>query len=713
MSDIVPSSVVGPSPVAGPPPAVGPPPVLVGLMGTVTILGQPVPATLDRLVLARLVLAEGRSVPVSTLIEALWSGELPERARNALQVKISRLRSRLGEHRRRLEYRHGGYRLAITALESDVGRFTWLVRAATQAVAAGEADAITATSAALDAWLGELPDDLSRDPAVHAERVRLRELWLATREAHAEALSGRSGGLPDAIALLRQLLAEEPLRPRGRLLLMRALHASGRRAEALAVYDAGRRLFRDVGLEPPTELQAEFERILAEERAAIRRPPVRHIPAQAPDGLMEVARWAADQGDVHAGLRLAVRGCWWWWIGGHRGPARELLEDLLTIAADQPGVDDVASLSAEAWLGVFGSVTVEVAEHMRRAEAALAAAGPEWTKPQAVAATLIAERLYERGDHGRARALARLAMQRFTALDDAWGQSLVATVVARGRLLSGDVTGAELRARRRLNEFANLDDPAGLVLALDILGYCAEVQGHLDRALQIHTRALEVARHIGSPDWEVAQTIRIGNVRSLAGEADAVKSLTAALRLSADIGSHTLHAFALNGLGVSLDLMGDRSAALERHRQAWAFYEQTDSVSGMAYTGARIALVASDGDAVSLDGDALGRASAALRDAAATNDPRAIAHSLEALAMVQPEPTAALRALAAAHGLRQSSNAPLPPRQARRLQHRRAELAARLGGRFDRLWHEAHCQPRRVADELHASASVDGSPDRA
>ncbi|MBX6752437.1 MAG: hypothetical protein IRY85_22715, partial [Micromonosporaceae bacterium] len=64
-------------------------PVLVGLMGRVTILGQPVPATLDRLVLARLVLAEGRSVPVSTLIEALWSSELPDRARNALQVKIS------------------------------------------------------------------------------------------------------------------------------------------------------------------------------------------------------------------------------------------------------------------------------------------------------------------------------------------------------------------------------------------------------------------------------------------------------------------------------------------------------------------------------------------------------------------------------------------------------------------------------------------------
>src|SRR5690606_35780251 len=124
------------------------------------------------------------------------------------------------------------------------------------------------------------------------------------------------------------------------------------------------------------------ERILAEERAAIRRPPVRHIPAQAPAGLMEAARWVADQGDVDAGLRLAVRGCWWWWIGGHRGPARELLEDLLTIAVDQPGVDDVAALSAQAWLGVFGSLTVKVAEHMRRAEAALAAAGTGWTKPQ-------------------------------------------------------------------------------------------------------------------------------------------------------------------------------------------------------------------------------------------------------------------------------------------------------------------------------------------
>lgn len=668
--------------------------IVVGLMGTVTILGKPVPATLDRLVLARLVLAEGRSVPVSTLADALWSAEPPERARNALQVKVSRLRGLLGDERHRLAYRHGGYQLAITALESDVGRFTRLARAAMQAVAADSAGALPATSAALEAWLGELPDDLNRDPVVYAERVRLRELWLTVREAHAEALSSHPVHRPHAIALLRQLLAEEPLRPRGRLLLMRALRASGRRSEALAVYDAGRRLFiREVGLEPPAELQAEFERILADERAAAYRPPARRTPARAPDGLVESARWVADQGDVEAGLRLAVRGCWWWWIGGQRGPARELLEDLLAIAADRPGIDEVALLSAEAWLGVLGSSTVTAVQHIARAEAALAAAATGWTKPQAVAASLIAERLFDRGEHRRARLLARMAMQQFAALGDAWGRSLAATVVARGRLLAGDVAGAELRARRRLAEFSRLDDPAGVVLALDILGYCAEVQGHLDRAAHIHARALNIARRIGSPDWEVAQTIRLGNVRSLAGEPDALERLDTALRLSTEIGSYALSAFALNGLGVALDLQGDRAAALERHREAWSFYERTDSVSGMAYTGARIALVSGDSDAVGL-------ASSAVRDARATNDPRAIAHSLEALAVVQTEPDCATRALAAAHGLRRHSNAPLPLRQARRLQQRRADLAALLGGRFEPLWHEARHNPRQVVDEL-------------
>jgi tetratricopeptide (TPR) repeat protein len=223
------------------------------------------------------------------------------------------------------------------------------------------------------------------------------------------------------------------------------------------------------------------------------------------------------------------------------------------------------------------------------------------------------------------------------------------------------------------------------------------VQGHLDQALQIHTRALDIARRLGSPDWEVAQTIRIGNVRSLAGEADAVESLTAAVRLSRDIGSYTLNAFALNGLGVALDLMGDRAAALERHRQAWEFYEQSDSVSGMAYTGARIALIAGDGDTRD-------RAWTALRDATVTNDPRAIAHSLEALAMAEPEPTPAVRALAAAHGLRQSVHAPLPPLQARRLQQRRDALAAMLDRRFERLWHDAYRHPRQIVEELRSSA---------
>src|SRR5690606_33197316 len=110
-------------------------------------------------------------------------------------------------------------------------------------------------------------------------------------------------------------------------------------------------------------------------------------------------------------------------------------------------------------------------------------------------------------------------------------------------------------------------------------------------------------------------------------------------------------------------------------------------------TGARIALVSGDSGAAGL-------ASSALRDARATNDPRAIAHSLEALAMVQTEPEYATRALAAAHGLRRHSNAPLPQRQARRLQQRRADLAASLGRRFECLWHEARHTPGRAVAEL-------------
>ena len=60
-----------------------------------------------RAVLALLALAEGRTVTVDHLVDALWPAEAPESGRQALHTHVSRLRAHLGPAADRLQTRHG------------------------------------------------------------------------------------------------------------------------------------------------------------------------------------------------------------------------------------------------------------------------------------------------------------------------------------------------------------------------------------------------------------------------------------------------------------------------------------------------------------------------------------------------------------------------------------------------------------------------------
>ncbi len=75
-----------------------------------------------RAVLALLALAEGRTVPVDTLVDALWPSEVPESGRQALQSHVSRLRGHLGSAAARLETQPDGYRLVLEDDALDVAR---------------------------------------------------------------------------------------------------------------------------------------------------------------------------------------------------------------------------------------------------------------------------------------------------------------------------------------------------------------------------------------------------------------------------------------------------------------------------------------------------------------------------------------------------------------------------------------------------------------
>lgn len=669
---------------------------VVGLLGPIVIFrGEPigVPAKLDRSVLAHLALTEGRAVSVDMLIEAVWGEHPPRQARNALQVKISRIRSHLGEHGRALVYTQGTYRLQLDREQIDAGRFSRLIRDAATLVDAGDHEtAKVALEQATQMWRGSPLSDLDEHPRVVAARAKFQEEWLTAQELLAEIELFQGPGASDALARLRRALDKDPLRPKARLLLMRALEKLGRRAEALAVYDAGRRLLaEETGLAPSSELQEAFESILAAERTASRRLSPYEVTQAAPPGAIDTARWLASEGETSAAIQLAIRGAWWWWFGGNRTAGRDLLEELIGTEAT-PTLDARQALRASAWLAVFEAVEADAEAALERGEAALQdATAFGWSKHEALAAVLLAERLFQRGEHARAHALVRAAASQFRDDSNDWGFALASVVETKALLLRGHVRTAADNARTLVREFEELGDRAGQIMALDTAGYCAEVRGDLQSAARLHRRALDLARRIEAPEWETAQLTRLGSVLALAGNEEAVPTLESAEGLAAGIRSNASLALARNGLGLAVGLTGDAAQAAEIHRSALSWYQKQGSAAGVSYTAGRLAVETDDLVA------ATDLAERSVSLAVDTGDPRAIAHGLETLALVSDDPVRSAQALGGARFLRKRTHAPLPTLLSAPLAAKERELFARLGDNLVRELRAGAHSTRRLS----------------
>ncbi|MEU2333656.1 BTAD domain-containing putative transcriptional regulator [Streptomyces sp. NPDC006654] len=204
-----------------------------------------------RALLALLLLDAGRAVSTRRLIDGLYGAEPPAGAANALQSQISRLRRRLAPHGE-IEATATGYRLVTPRGSVDAHRFEELSAAGRAALAAGDhAEAAARLREALALWRGPALPDL---PDAGAEAARLEELRLAAVQDRIEAELALGGGA-ELVPELRALLAGRPLSERLYGQLMRALHASGRPAEALTVFEEARRALADhLGADPSPEL---------------------------------------------------------------------------------------------------------------------------------------------------------------------------------------------------------------------------------------------------------------------------------------------------------------------------------------------------------------------------------------------------------------------------------------------------------------------------
>ncbi|MGC4937098.1 ATP-binding protein [Kribbella sp. DT2] len=205
--------------------------------------------------LARLALGAGKPVGVDTLVDGLWGSEAP--SANALQSLVSRLRAGLPTTESSISVQSGpaGYTLTIGPDCVDAVQFEELARRGRQLLTSDPAQARTLLSQADRLWRGEALADLRDLPFAQVEADRLTELRLGTAEDLAEA-GIATGHARDVVADLERLTLAHPLRERPHELLIRALAADGRQAEALAAYERVRTTLADeLGADPGSRLR--------------------------------------------------------------------------------------------------------------------------------------------------------------------------------------------------------------------------------------------------------------------------------------------------------------------------------------------------------------------------------------------------------------------------------------------------------------------------
>jgi DNA-binding SARP family transcriptional activator len=224
----------------------------------------------QRALLALLLLNANRNVRPARVIEWLWDDRPPRTALELVHEYVSRLRRVLRHDpaTRRLLTSDSGYRLQVAPDELDLHRFERLVGEAQRAAAGNDlAGAAAILREALALWRGSALEDVPPTLAVEAEVARLEEARLAALEQRIEADLG-CGRHAELVGELEGLVAAEPLRECFRAQLMVALYRSGRRAEALETYRAGRqRLVDDHGLEPGGRLRELEQEILRDDPA--------------------------------------------------------------------------------------------------------------------------------------------------------------------------------------------------------------------------------------------------------------------------------------------------------------------------------------------------------------------------------------------------------------------------------------------------------------
>ncbi|PSL04622.1 putative ATPase [Haloactinopolyspora alba] len=239
----------------------------------------------QRTILAMLLAGNGEVVTTDRLVDTLWGSAPPHTARKSLQSHVSRLRHLLlsmapGE-RDPLESAPDGYRMDLAVHEFDAHLFRDLVEQAK--LCSDPRETLSLLERAEGCWDGPAFGDLAAHPGLEAPARHLdQQRNAAAAERHETLLT--LGRHDDAARALSRVVEAEPFDERAHGQLMRALVATGRRAEALATFRQVQTRLRDeLGVDPSSELRGLHEHILRQDTES-------SVPAPPPNRTAELVR---------------------------------------------------------------------------------------------------------------------------------------------------------------------------------------------------------------------------------------------------------------------------------------------------------------------------------------------------------------------------------------------------------------------------------------
>lgn len=221
-----------------------------------------------RAVLARLIVARRRVVPVARLVDDLWE-DPPQDAVGTVRTFVAALRRALEPGRpprtpaRLLVTEGPGYALRAEPAAVDAWRFE---QAVTDAANLAPRRAVDRLEEALGWWRGPAYAEFTDESWARAERSRLGELRLHAVERRAAARLDL-GRAADAVPDLDAHVAEHPWREDAWRLLALALYRTGRQGDALAVLRRARALLGEqLGVDPGPALRRLEADILGQAR---------------------------------------------------------------------------------------------------------------------------------------------------------------------------------------------------------------------------------------------------------------------------------------------------------------------------------------------------------------------------------------------------------------------------------------------------------------